>query len=240
MSPLRMWILPMVMLVGLLVLSGCGPGGEQRAMDAYNQGIRSFENGLLDESIAQFTESLRLNPQFEQAWCNRGTARLKASQYEEALADYSQALQLDPEDSIALVMRFAAASSAQLKKPSDLPTGGRTEFERTGRPPRTTSLLEVENEETESSPPSARRVTARALVLAAVVYRSDLEVRVDTEDAEELRRRLLGWIDAVGLSSELEQGERDFLETRLGRADQQTLIDGFYREEKVWQSSPGP
>src|SRR5262249_22528757 len=75
---------------------------------------------------------------------------------------------------------------------------------------------------------SPRRVAARAHVLAAVVCRAGYE---SEPGAEAWRRKLLEWIEALGLGSELEPSERTFLHTRLRQADPQVVINGWWRKE---------
>jgi hypothetical protein len=224
------WI-GLVLLLGLPIPSGCEPCQEDPAILAYNRGIESFERGQIDKSIAQFTEAIQIDPKFEEAWCNRGSARLWKGQYEQALADYDQALQLDPEDTIAISQRFVAASNARLKNKEFPPheAGRITDLaDPSLEPPDNTGKQSAEGE---SSTPSARRVAARALVLAAVFYRARLESHTENADSERFRRKLLDWLNMIGIASELEQSERTFLETPLGRAEQQTVIDGCWRIE---------
>jgi hypothetical protein len=71
-------------------------------------------------------------------------------------------------------------------------------------------------------------VAARAIVLAALCYRAELE---GDPDAETFRRKLLWWLDALPLGNELELGERGLLETSVGDADQQAIINAHWRSE---------
>jgi hypothetical protein len=71
-------------------------------------------------------------------------------------------------------------------------------------------------------PPAARRVAARALVLAAVVERAFLEQRPAD---------LLTWLKRLGVAGELERPERALLKTSLGRTDANTLAGASWRRE---------
>jgi len=197
----------------------------------YCRGNAYTTTGRHDAAIKDYTEAIRLDPQYGWAWCNRGSAYLAKGDYDEALADYNEALRLDPQDDIALANRFVAATSARLKKQGGLPDIPRTETDPVQPGPKVPGTDRKEDDEQPPSPPSARRVAARAIVLAAIVYRSRLERYASNPDAEPFRRRVLGWLDAVGLSSELEQGEREYLETPVGQAAPQTQINGCWRGE---------
>jgi len=207
-------------------------GSGSAAPEAYfRRGVAHIEKGDCDAAIADFTKAIGFDPQHEHAWCNRGLAHLVKGDYKEALSDYNQALRLDPRDAIVLTYRFMAAIGARLKTQGGLPQAPR--IGTVPDPPRPIPPRSDPNEDGEQppSPPSACRVAARAIVLAAVVYRSGLEEHAHNPDAEQFRRHVLGWTEAVGLSSEVEQSEREYLQTPVGQADSQTKINGFWRGE---------
>src|SRR5262249_16618327 len=81
-------------------------------------------------------------------------------------------------------------------------------------------------------PPSAQRVAARALALAAVIYRAEMESD-RFGDAETWRKKLLRWVDALELGLELEPGERDLLHTPVGVADEQAIVNAYWRAPGV-------
>ena len=51
--------------------------------------------------IADYSEALRLNPDYAEAFNNRGVARKSKGDLEGAIADYSEALRLNPQDALA-------------------------------------------------------------------------------------------------------------------------------------------
>jgi tetratricopeptide (TPR) repeat protein len=67
------------------------------ALDYFASGGAHLEKGDLDRAIADYTEAIRLKPDFFAAYLNRGTAQRKKGEIDGALADYTQALQLKPD-----------------------------------------------------------------------------------------------------------------------------------------------
>jgi tetratricopeptide (TPR) repeat protein len=91
------------LLIGLLVISGCGPSkgekamdvdNEQQAVDAFNRGVAYYAKGELDEAIAGYTEAIRLNPKGSEAYQTRGLAYLKKGDPAKAAADLAKAKEL--------------------------------------------------------------------------------------------------------------------------------------------------
>ena len=61
-----------LLLIILLALFACG--GADGA-DGYNlAGVQHFEDGLLDEAVAAYSEAIRLDPGYTAAYYNRGQA----------------------------------------------------------------------------------------------------------------------------------------------------------------------
>ena len=52
----------------------------------------------LEEQIADYSEAIRLNPEYLYAFNNRGNARRDAGDLDGAIADYDEAIRLDPDD----------------------------------------------------------------------------------------------------------------------------------------------
>lgn len=80
-------------------------------------------------------------------------------------------------------------------------------------------------------PPDAERVAARALVLAAVACRGLIEKDAGKPGAEELRKRVVGWINDVGVSAEIEPEEIAVLGTPLGELDRKATLNATWRSE---------
>ncbi|MCA9615539.1 MAG: DUF4272 domain-containing protein [Myxococcales bacterium] len=83
-----------------------------------------------------------------------------------------------------------------------------------------------------TAPPTAERVSQRALVLLAVACRALLEDDAGTKnesDAEAARQDLATW--ARALDAELEASERQVLGTPIGKLSQRARIDAVWRGE---------
>jgi Domain of unknown function (DUF4272) len=85
--------------------------------------------------------------------------------------------------------------------------------------------------EEELSPPSPRRVAARALVLACVCGRGLIERHEGEEEMEKLQSLMLPWLDRLDIATELEDAERELLETPLGELFDQDKINAGWRSE---------
>ena len=83
-----------ILLVGLLIFSGCGQVTEQLAIDAYNRGVDHAIRGEFDKAIDDFTEALRLNPEDADNYNNRGIANEDNGEQAKADADFAKAREL--------------------------------------------------------------------------------------------------------------------------------------------------
>ena len=70
------------------------PAPAKLAMDYFVSGGAHLEKGNLDQAIADYTEAIRLKPDFFAAYLNRGTAQRKKGEVDPAIADYTKAIQL--------------------------------------------------------------------------------------------------------------------------------------------------
>jgi tetratricopeptide (TPR) repeat protein len=69
------------------------------------------------ESVADYTEAIRLNPNLSAAWNNRGNSRTGLDDYEGAIEDYTQSLKADPSNYFALINRGIAYRVISERKP---------------------------------------------------------------------------------------------------------------------------
>ena len=61
-----------------------------------NDGAAAYEENRFDVAAELFTRAIALNPQYANAYYNRGNAYAQLGHYAEALRDYDRALQLNP------------------------------------------------------------------------------------------------------------------------------------------------
>lgn len=90
-------VLAVLMFVSLAAgLSGCGGGSEARRH--YEAGVELRFEGRWGEAIAEFDQSIRLDPQLVQAYLYRGFAYYNLERFQQALPDFDEAIRLDPEN----------------------------------------------------------------------------------------------------------------------------------------------
>jgi len=76
--------------------------GENDYEALFNRGNEYRLNGDYDLAIADYTEALRINPDYYQALYNRGNAYANKGDYDRAIADYTAALRIKPDYDQAL------------------------------------------------------------------------------------------------------------------------------------------
>ena len=86
-------------------------------------------------------------------------------------------------------------------------------------------------EKEEFDPPSAQRVVARAMVLAMLDFRAEMEQWPRAKTDRGLHACLTEAVDRLDLSSEMEPTERDFVRSPLGRAHEAVSVASSWRVE---------
>ncbi len=81
------------------------------------------------------------------------------------------------------------------------------------------------------TPPTADRVAARALVLAAVCCRALIEKDAHDPGAEQLRQNVREWLDRIGVAGELEESEASLISTPLGQLAERDAIQAGWLSE---------
>src|SRR5215204_1440714 len=79
----------------------CGADGEQPCgsqQDFHNnRGVEYADTKRdYDEAIREYTKAIELNPQFAEAYYNRGIAYSDKKEYDAAIQDYTKAIELNP------------------------------------------------------------------------------------------------------------------------------------------------
>jgi Flp pilus assembly protein TadD len=69
---------------------------QQGAIDAFSLGKTHLEKGDYDLAIREFTEAVRQDPNYPEAFANRAFAYLCKADYDRAIRDYGQAIRLKP------------------------------------------------------------------------------------------------------------------------------------------------
>jgi tetratricopeptide (TPR) repeat protein len=91
----------LLLLLWLLFLGGSGVDlAEQRnkALYYFLRGNEHSERGELNQAIADFTEALRIYPQFAAAYHNRAVIETRRGEPDRAIADFAKALRFDPDN----------------------------------------------------------------------------------------------------------------------------------------------
>ena len=104
-----------LLIMMLLVISGCGSSKEEQAIDACRRGVAHYERGDLDEAIAEYTTAIRLYPKCGEAYFRRGRAFAGKREFDKAITDFTEAIRLKPEFAEAYYYRRALIYSEQRK-----------------------------------------------------------------------------------------------------------------------------
>ncbi len=71
-------------------------GSGMTALQYFDRAYQKHENGDYAGAVADYSESLRLNPKDHLAWYNRGLGYYNQNQHDQAISDYSECIRLDP------------------------------------------------------------------------------------------------------------------------------------------------
>ena len=89
----------------------------------------------------------------------------------------------------------------------------------------------MEDEEFVPVPPTANRIGARAVVLAAVSCRGLIEKDAKVAGADKLRLGVIRWLQSIDAQEELEPLEVKLLTTPLGQLDRKVCVDASWQSE---------
>ena len=76
----------------ILGLSACGVSEAEKHVTI---GFELRQEGRFDESVAEFDEAIRLDPQHAGAYMGRGFSHADLGQFQRAIQDYDEAIRLD-------------------------------------------------------------------------------------------------------------------------------------------------
>jgi tetratricopeptide (TPR) repeat protein len=77
----------------------------RNAASCYDEGLAKFERGLDDEALACFTRAIEIDPNYWNAYVNRGACYSRMRQDDQAVADFSKAIALQPANAAAYFNR---------------------------------------------------------------------------------------------------------------------------------------
>jgi tetratricopeptide (TPR) repeat protein len=69
------------------------------SQEASDQGVAYLDRQRYDEAIAEFNKAIEIDPDFADAYYNRGIANSKKGNLNQAISDYTKAIQINPNDS---------------------------------------------------------------------------------------------------------------------------------------------
>ena len=68
------------------------------AQHSFYSGNANIERAEYPAAIKDFDQAIELNPDYQNAWYNRGKVKARLGQHKEAIKDYNQAIELNPND----------------------------------------------------------------------------------------------------------------------------------------------
>jgi tetratricopeptide (TPR) repeat protein len=80
-------------------------------IDYVNQGIKIYQKGQYQESIRLFTNAIKSNPLYGNAYYHRGNAKFELADYQGALSDYNEAVRFIPDSADIYCSRGNAKSA---------------------------------------------------------------------------------------------------------------------------------
>jgi len=77
-------------------LGGCGPTTEEKIQNLFQSAKGGIVEGDYDQAIKDYSEAIKLKPDFVEAWTNRGNAYSNKGNHDQAIKDCSEAIKLKP------------------------------------------------------------------------------------------------------------------------------------------------
>ena len=110
------------------LLGGCGPTTEEKVQNLFQSASDWEDEDNYDAAIKDYSEAIKLKPDYHWAWINRGLVYHKKGDYDAAIKDHSEAIKLEPENYKAWALRGYAyeeigntvKAQADLKKAKEL------------------------------------------------------------------------------------------------------------------------
>ena len=95
-----------IFLALFVIVSICFAKDTEKTADSCRQkGLTYYKSGKYELAIKEYNKAIKLKPDFDFAYSNRGYAEFMLQHFNEALNDFNIALSLNPSNSDALVKR---------------------------------------------------------------------------------------------------------------------------------------
>jgi len=78
---------------------------ECNAIASYDRAVAFYKKDELDRAIGDYSEAIKLNPKFANAFVGRGSAWYAKEDYDRAIADYDEAIRIDSKNGLAWLDR---------------------------------------------------------------------------------------------------------------------------------------
>ena len=87
-----------LLVFGAPLITGCS---DFAGNIAWRSAEQKFEKGDFKGAIADYTKAIEINPQYSEAYINRGIAKSDLGDTQGAIADYNKAIDINPQYAVA-------------------------------------------------------------------------------------------------------------------------------------------
>jgi tetratricopeptide (TPR) repeat protein len=117
---MRGWWMAVLAGMCFLTVRSSMAEGPQKAAEALSRGVQLRQMGDIEGAIREYSEALRLDPKYAEAYCMRGIAYKSKGDFDKAIADQTEAIRLNLKFAEAYCMRgVAQKSKGKLNKSID-------------------------------------------------------------------------------------------------------------------------
>ena len=107
-----------VTVLALLITTGCSDE-LSTPQEYFDRGNSHFDDAKFEKAIADYSQAIRIDPEYATAYNNRGLSYHQLGQDEKAIDDYSQAIRIDPEYAVAYYNRGVAYEGLRQQEKAD-------------------------------------------------------------------------------------------------------------------------
>ena len=91
----------LINLLAFVMLLSCAPVSQQSTDNYFKSGFAKYNDGDYAGEIADYTQAIKINPEYAVPYNSRGAAKYDLGDYAGAIADYTQAIKINPENASA-------------------------------------------------------------------------------------------------------------------------------------------